>query len=67
MVGGMASVGWGRSWEKGVRQLIWCKYCVHIYVNVKMRPVESITGMVEGGKKVNDERDEFDYNIYDML
>jgi hypothetical protein len=32
-----------------------------------MRPVESITGMVEGGKKVNDERDEFDYNIYDML
>jgi hypothetical protein len=26
-----------------------CKYCVQIYVDGKMRPVETIPGMGEGG------------------
>jgi hypothetical protein len=29
---------------------MWCKYCVHVYVNVKMIPVETIPIMGEGGK-----------------
>jgi hypothetical protein len=29
---------------------MWCKYCVHVYVNVKMIPVETIPRMGEGGK-----------------
>jgi hypothetical protein len=28
-----------------------CKYCVHMYVNGKMRPVEAIPGMRGGGIK----------------
>jgi hypothetical protein len=27
---------------------MWCKYCVHRYVNGKMRPVETILGVGEG-------------------
>jgi hypothetical protein len=36
-------------WGKGIRRFIWCKYCIHIYVNGKMRPVEIISGMEERG------------------
>jgi hypothetical protein len=25
---------------------MWCKYCVHMYVNGKMRPVETIPGIM---------------------
>jgi hypothetical protein len=32
-------------WRKGVAGWIWYKYCVHIYVNGKMIPFESIPGM----------------------
>jgi hypothetical protein len=32
---------------KGIRRQIWCKYCVHMYVNGKMRPVETIQGLGE--------------------
>jgi hypothetical protein len=28
---------------------MWCKYCVHMYVNGKMRAVENIPG-IGGGK-----------------
>jgi hypothetical protein len=28
-----------------------CKYCVHMYINVKMIPVETIPGMGEGRDK----------------
>jgi hypothetical protein len=34
-----------RRWGKGVGGGIWCKYCVHMYENAKMRPVETIPGM----------------------
>jgi hypothetical protein len=30
---------------------MWCKYCVHIYVNRKMRPDETIPGMEGVGDK----------------
>jgi hypothetical protein len=33
------------------------KYCVHIYVNVKMIPVETIPGMGEGGERNFDKFD----------
>jgi hypothetical protein len=41
-------VGRGRSWGKGVRGLICCKYCVHLHVNGKMIPVETIPVIGEG-------------------
>jgi hypothetical protein len=28
-----------------IKEMIWYKYCVYMYVNGKMRPVESIPGM----------------------
>jgi hypothetical protein len=31
-------------WGKGVEEWIWCKYCVYMYVNGKMRPVETRNG-----------------------
>jgi hypothetical protein len=37
------------------------KYCVHMYVNGKMRPSKSIPGME------NDGRTEFSYDIVDVL
>jgi hypothetical protein len=33
---------------------MWWKYSVHIYVNGKMRPVETIPGMERGRIKEND-------------
>jgi hypothetical protein len=30
---------------------MWCKTCVHMYVNAKMIPVEAIPGMGEGKNK----------------
>jgi hypothetical protein len=41
--------GKGREQGKKVGGWIRCKYCVHIYVNVKMIPVETILGMRGGG------------------
>jgi hypothetical protein len=37
----------------GMRGWIWCKYCVHMYVNGKMRPVEIISGIGKGEIKNN--------------
>jgi hypothetical protein len=34
---------------KGIGRCIWCKYCIHEYVNDKMIPVETIPGV--GGDK----------------
>jgi hypothetical protein len=45
----------GRMWGKGMGAWIWPKYCVHMNVNGKMRPVETIPGMEWGGIKKNDE------------
>jgi hypothetical protein len=43
---------------------MWCKYCVHLYVNGKMKPIETLPIM--GGKdiKENDGRGEFNYIWY---
>jgi hypothetical protein len=35
-----------------------------MYVNEKMRPVESVPGMGGGRIKENDERGEFKYNVF---
>jgi hypothetical protein len=42
---GLVLVGGGggeESWEEG---WIWCKYCVHMHVNAKMKPVDTIPAM----------------------
>jgi hypothetical protein len=41
---GLVPVGRGRMQGKGIGVWIWCKYCVHMYINRKMRPVETIPG-----------------------
>jgi hypothetical protein len=46
----MFPVGGGRRWGKDVGGGIWCKYCVYMYVNGKMKSVETIPG-IEGGNK----------------
>jgi hypothetical protein len=38
-----------------------------MYVNGKMIPPETISGMGEGGIKENDGGDEFEYDIFDIL
>jgi hypothetical protein len=64
--------GWYQ-WEeadvvKGCRSVnTQCKYCVHIYVNGKMRPVETIPGMGEGRIKENGRGGEFKYDIFVIL
>jgi hypothetical protein len=45
--GGLVPV-WGGG-GKCVGGWIWYKYCVHMYLNEKMRPIETIPGMGEGG------------------
>jgi hypothetical protein len=47
---------------EGIERWIWCKYCVHNYVNRKMRPVKTSSGMGEGVKD-NDGGGEFNYDI----
>jgi hypothetical protein len=46
-------VGGGRRWGNGEGGRIWCKYCVHMYVNGKMISVETISGM---GGEGNEEK-----------
>jgi hypothetical protein len=53
-VWGLLPVGVGRMCGKGVGGRIWGKYCVHRYVNGKMRPAENIPGMGWGWIKDND-------------
>jgi hypothetical protein len=38
-------MGRKRRWGKGVGGWIQCKYCVHMYVNGRIRPVENILGV----------------------
>jgi hypothetical protein len=51
---------------KGVGGLIRCKKCVHMYVNVKMVPIETVTGIVEREMETR-EGGEFKYDIFDTL
>jgi hypothetical protein len=46
---------------------IYCNYSVYIYVNGKMIPVETISGMAEWGLKENDGWGELKNDIFDML
>jgi hypothetical protein len=46
--GGLVPEGWGRSWGRGEGGWIWYKYCIHMYVNGKMKSVETIPGMGRG-------------------
>jgi hypothetical protein len=50
--GGMVTVGERRLWGKGIGGWIWCKYCVHMYVSRKMRPIETIPGI--GGREIKE-------------
>jgi hypothetical protein len=52
-LGGLVPVERGRVWGKGVGVWIQWKYCVHMYVNGEMIPVETIPWME--GIKENDE------------
>jgi hypothetical protein len=63
--GGLVSVGGSRVWEKGIEEIIWCKYCVQLYVNGKIIRAETIPGI--GGIKENDVGDEIKYDIFDMV
>jgi hypothetical protein len=47
--GTLVPVGGRRMWGKGVGGWTWCKYCVYMYVNGKVSPIEMIAGM--GGDK----------------
>jgi hypothetical protein len=47
--GTLVPVRGGRGRSVGGR--IWCKYCVYMYVNGKMRPVETIPGVEGRGDK----------------
>jgi hypothetical protein len=59
--------GRGEVVGKGSRRVNMCKNCVHDYVNEKMIPVETISGMGRGGIKENGGGGEFKYNIFDTL
>jgi hypothetical protein len=37
-------------WGEGAGGQIWCKYYVHMHVNGKRRPAETISGMGEEDK-----------------
>jgi hypothetical protein len=54
-------------WVKGVGGLIKCKYCIRMYVNEKMRPVETISGRGERDDKGEQGGGGFIYDIFDTL
>jgi hypothetical protein len=47
----IALVWRGRRWRKDVGGQIWCKYCVHMYVNGKLIPVKTLLWMGRGRRK----------------
>jgi hypothetical protein len=52
---------------RAIRQEKDINYCTHMYVKGKMRPVETIPGMVRGGIKENRGGGEFKYDIFVIL
>jgi hypothetical protein len=58
--------GRGEVVGKGVGGWIWCKQCIHIYVNAKMISVETVPGSGEEGWK-SSERGEFKNDVFDTL
>jgi hypothetical protein len=53
----------GEDIRKGCRRVNMVKYYVHMYINGKMRTIETITGIGRGGKKENDGGGEFKHDI----
>jgi hypothetical protein len=64
-LGGVGTSGRGRRRENGEGGIIGCKYCLHMFANGKMIPVETIPGI--GGMKDNGGGHEFKYDIVDIL
>jgi hypothetical protein len=54
---GVGTSGRGRKWGKGEGGGTWYKYYIHMYVNGKVRPVETREWW----------RGEFKYDIFDIL
>jgi hypothetical protein len=50
---------------KRVGGWIWCKQCIHMYVNAKMIPVETVPGMGGKGGWEREVEGEFKYDIFD--
>jgi hypothetical protein len=63
--GGLVKVGWERWWGKGIEGWIWCKYCVHMCINAKMIPAESIPGVGARKNKGEWQRGWIHYGIFD--
>jgi hypothetical protein len=59
---GVCTCGSGEDVRRGCRSVNKCKYCVHLYVNGKVIPVETIPEMGE-----NDGGGEFNYDVFDTL
>jgi hypothetical protein len=59
----LVPVGGGRMWGEGVGEWIWCKYCIHMYVNEKMKPVKLFQEWGKWGIKANGGGGEFHYDI----
>jgi hypothetical protein len=52
---------------KECRRGIWYKFFAPMYVNGKMRPLETTPGIGGGKIKKNEGGSEFKYNIFDIL
>jgi hypothetical protein len=55
----------GGGWERGRRMNM--AQCVHMYVNAKMIPVETVQGIREGRMGKRSGKEEFKYDIFDTL
>jgi hypothetical protein len=64
---GFDTSGRGEKVEKECKRVNMGKYCVHMYINGKMIPVETVPGMGRREIKENGEGDEFKYDIFDIL
>jgi hypothetical protein len=60
--GGLVPVGRDRMWEDDAGGWIWCKYCVHMCINGKMKPIETIPGIGSWKIKENDGWGKFNYD-----
>jgi hypothetical protein len=60
-------VGGGESGERLQEGKLCCKYCIHMYINGKMIPVETVPGMGAGRIKENDRGGEFKCDIFGKL
>jgi hypothetical protein len=54
----------GRMWGEGVGGRIWCKYCIHMNIYGKMKPVETIPGIGAGEIEENDGGGESNYDLF---